>query len=56
MVDRVGVEPTVYLTSQIYSLLPSPLGTPIHIVYINHLLMVIIVLVTRAGLEPAPRA
>ena len=37
LVDRVGVEPTVYLTSQIYSLLPSPLGTPIHIVYINHI-------------------
>ena len=37
LVDRVGVEPTVSLTSQIYSLLPSPLGTPIHIVYINHL-------------------
>ena len=43
LVDRVGVEPTMYLTSRIYSPLPSPLGTPIHIIYINHLLMVSII-------------
>ena len=29
MVDAVGVEPTLFLMSQIYSLLPSPLGTHI---------------------------
>ena len=53
LVDRVGVEPTMYLTSRIYSPLPSPLGTPIHSFYINHPPMVSIVLVTRAGVEPA---
>lgn len=31
LVDAVGVEPTVFLMSQIYSLLSSPLDIRIHI-------------------------
>ena len=30
LVDKGGVEPPVFLMSQIYSLLPSPLGTLVH--------------------------
>ena len=53
LVDRVGFEPTMFLMSRIYSPLSSPLDTPIHIVYINHPPMASIILVTRAGVEPA---
>jgi hypothetical protein len=31
MVETVGIEPTVFLMSLIYSQLPSPLGTHLHI-------------------------
>ena len=44
LVGQVGLEPTMFQKSRVYSPLPSPLGIPAHI----HLL-----LVGRAGIEPA---
>lgn len=42
LVGRGGVEPPMYLTSRIYSPLPSPLGTPTQCI-----------MAPRAGIEPA---
>ena len=35
MVEPVGIEPTVFLMSLIYSQLPSPLGTRLHIEFVS---------------------
>ncbi len=35
MVETVGIEPTVFLMSLIYSQLPSPLGTHLQIEFVS---------------------
>ena len=42
MVDEVGVAPTVFLMSQIYSLLPSLLGLLIHVVGLERIALPIV--------------